>query len=168
MKINNDHMYHGAALTQIAEHPQFTAINAFVTRTETSRCGFLVNQDIGIYLKYATKPNKSFAEFVFTFTDDNITEIDTLAQKAGRTFIVFICVQAKEICCISRDQFKSLIAKRRKALGSDERVHTIIITIPNGRNCRVYMNYPGTRRKCLGKFTVPRNKFPMALFEKLN
>lgn len=26
MKMNNDHMYHGAALTQIAEHPEFTAI----------------------------------------------------------------------------------------------------------------------------------------------
>lgn len=28
MKIHDDHLYHGAALTQIAEDDQFTAINA--------------------------------------------------------------------------------------------------------------------------------------------
>lgn len=28
MKIHDDHLYHGAALTQIAEHPLFIAINA--------------------------------------------------------------------------------------------------------------------------------------------
>ena len=27
MKIDDDHMYHGAVLLQIAEHPRFTAIN---------------------------------------------------------------------------------------------------------------------------------------------
>jgi len=29
MRINDDHMYHGAALTQIVEHPTFKAVNAF-------------------------------------------------------------------------------------------------------------------------------------------
>jgi len=28
MNIDDNHMYHGAALIQIAEHPQFTAINS--------------------------------------------------------------------------------------------------------------------------------------------
>ena len=30
MKIRDDHMFHGAALIQIAEHPRFTAINSLV------------------------------------------------------------------------------------------------------------------------------------------
>ena len=56
MKINDDHMYHGAALTQIAEHPQFTAINAFKHANRPSRSAFRINDDIGVYLKYASKP----------------------------------------------------------------------------------------------------------------
>jgi hypothetical protein len=107
-------MYHGAALTQIAEHPQFTAINAFHRGTEKSRCGFLVNDDIGIYLKYATKKTSSFGEFVFTFTKSHIAEIDALAVKAEKTFVVLICVKAKEICCIRRKELHALIARRRR------------------------------------------------------
>lgn len=30
MKINKDHLYQGAALTQIAEHEKFTTLNAFI------------------------------------------------------------------------------------------------------------------------------------------
>ena len=40
MKINDDHMFHGAALTQIAEHHQFTAINGIRIGKKLSRCAF--------------------------------------------------------------------------------------------------------------------------------
>jgi hypothetical protein len=36
------------ALTQVAEHPAFTAINAFKTDGEKSRCAFRINDSIGI------------------------------------------------------------------------------------------------------------------------
>jgi len=35
--IDDDHMFHGAALTQIAEHPAFTAINSFEDNGDKSR-----------------------------------------------------------------------------------------------------------------------------------
>jgi len=165
MKIHDDHMYHGAALTQVAEHPQFTAINAFKNNADTSRCGFLVNHDIGIYLKYATKKTKTFGEFVFTFTSTNIAEIDALSKKADKTFIVFVCVQAKEICCIRRTELQSLIAKRRAARGHDEDIYAVLVTVPSGKSCRVYMNYPGERKRSLGQVIVPRKRFPNAIFE---
>lgn len=56
MRINKDHKYHGAALTQIAEHTAFSAINAFEDDLAKSRCAFRVNGDIGIYIKYNAKP----------------------------------------------------------------------------------------------------------------
>ena len=34
MKIGNEHLYLGAVLNQIAEHPQFTAINALRGRRD--------------------------------------------------------------------------------------------------------------------------------------
>ena len=165
MKIHDDHMYHGAALTQIAEHPQFTAINAFKNDADTSRCGFLINQDIGIYLKYATTKTKAFDEFVFTFTREHIAEIDLLSQKAAKTFIVFVCVHAKEICCIRRTELHNLIAKRRAARGCEEDIYTILVTVPNGKSCRVYMNQPGKRKTSLGVIIVSRNRFPNEIFE---
>lgn len=90
MKIHDDHKYHGAALTQIAEHPQFTAINAFGRGGARSRSGFIVNTDIGVYLKYATTKTKTFGEFVFTFNRQHLAEIDALAAKAEKTFVVFV------------------------------------------------------------------------------
>jgi hypothetical protein len=165
MKIHDDHMYHGAALTQIAEHPRFTAINAFHHGGQSSRSGFLVNHDIGIYLKYATKKTKRFGEFFFTFNADHIAEIDALSQKADKVFIVFVCVQAEEICCIRRAELHSLIDLRERELGHDEDIHTVLVTVPTGKSCRVYMNAPGERKKSLGEIIVPRNRFPNAIFE---
>ena len=56
MRIHDDHMYHGAALTQIAEHPAFTAINAFEDKGTKSRCAFRINTAIGAYIKYSSAP----------------------------------------------------------------------------------------------------------------
>lgn len=165
MKIHDDHMYHGAALTQVAEHPQFTAINAFGHEGDKSRSGFLVNHDIGIYLKYATKRTKPYGEFVFTFSNEHIAEIEALATKADKTFIVFVCVAAEEICCIRRTELQDLLARRRRARGYDEDTHTVLVTVPAGKSCRVYMNAPGEKKKNIGQAIVPRNRFPNAIFE---
>lgn len=165
MKIHDDHMYHGAALTQVAEHPQFTAINAFNYQGRPSRSGFLVNHDVGIYLKYATKKTRRFGEFIFTFSTDHVAEIDALAQKAEKVFLVFVCVQAKEICCIRRTELTALIAQRELARGAAEHIHTVLVTAEAGKSFRVYMNAPGERKKKLREIIVARNRFPNAIFE---
>jgi hypothetical protein len=165
MKINDDHMYHGAALTQVAEHPQFTAINAFRRGTETSRSAFLVNNDVGIYLKYATKETEPYGEFVFTFRTEHIAEIDSLSQKNPKVFIVLVCVEAQEICCISRADLGALIAKREAVRGQAEEIHTVLVTVPKGKSCRVYMNVPGARKRAIGEIKVPRKRFPEVIFE---
>src|SRR6266513_4136760 len=103
MKINKDHLYHGAALTQVAEHPSFKAINAFVHNGSRSRCAFLVNTDIGLYLKYASDHKGASKEFIFTLSQEHISELRILRNKAGRVFIGLICVSAGHICCISYD-----------------------------------------------------------------
>ncbi len=62
MEIREEHLYHGAALNQIAQHKQFTAINALKLKTRTSRSSFRVNDDIAVYLKYCNKPKGRFRE----------------------------------------------------------------------------------------------------------
>jgi hypothetical protein len=49
-------MYHGAALSQIAEHPAFTAFNAFKNNSGKSRSAFRINDGIGIYVNMQARP----------------------------------------------------------------------------------------------------------------
>jgi hypothetical protein len=165
MKINDDHMYHGAALTQIAEHPQFTAINAFKHKGATSRSSFIINTDIGVYLKYATKAIKPFKEFRFTFLGSHLEELKELESRFEKVYIGLVCVRAKQICAISYKQFEDFLAERREAKGSRESIYTIIVTVPKGKRFRVYVNQPGERKKSLGVVRVPRNTFPGCLFD---
>ena len=67
MKIDNDHLYHGAALIQIAEHGHFTAINPLRVDNRTLRGAYRVNDTTGLFLKYCTAPRKPHDEYMFTF-----------------------------------------------------------------------------------------------------
>ena len=164
MKINNDHLFHGAALAQIAEHPRFTAINAFADDTTVSRSAFKINAEIGLYLKYATKPKKPYSEYTFTFSTENRDELVAIGKRSARVFLALVCVDAREICCIPLSEFDALIATRKKAKQSDEEQYSLIVTVPKGKSIRVYVNTPGKKGRKLGESTVPRKNFPGILF----
>ena len=72
MQIDDDHMYYGAALTQIAEHPKFTAINAFNDWDASPECAYRINDEIAIYVKYSSKPAGVHKEYLFTFTSTQL------------------------------------------------------------------------------------------------
>jgi hypothetical protein len=167
MKINQDHMYHGAALTQIAEHPRFTAINAFKWQGSLSRSSFKVNDEIGVYIKYATRPTDTkWAEYVFTFRDENLSELKGLAKNAARVYLALVCVKDKEICSLPYTSLMELIRLRREAKGVDESQYSVLLTLPKRSRFRVYVNDPGTRGARLGKEQrIPRNDFPGAIFQ---
>ena len=164
MKIHNDHMYHGAALTQIAEHPQFTAINAFKVSSVTSRNAFKVNDDIGIFLKYATKPKLPFHKYIFTFKESNLEEIASLKANASLMFLALVCVEDKEICCLPHAKFQELIDVRKEAKGSSEAQYTVVTTVRRGKSFRVYVNMPGQKKTTLSEMIISRNDFPGAIF----
>jgi hypothetical protein len=165
MHIHDDHMYHGSALLQIAEHPQFTAINRLVTKDGSARSTFRVNDNVGIYLKYASKPTGRFKEYVFTFSGTHLAELDEISKKASKTFIPLVCVKDREICCLKLDQLRSFIEVRTQAKGAPEGSYTILVTLPKGKQFRVYVNVPGEKKKILGdELIVPRSSFPDVLF----
>ena len=167
MKINNDHMVHGAALTQIAEHPQFTAINAVRINSEVSRSAFRINDSIGVYLKYAQKPKPPAHDYTFTFNKDNKSELAKLSQQCDKLFITMVCVQDRHVCCIQYSEFQAWLMKRQRVLGNDEDTSTILVGLPKGKEFRVNMNLPGRRKLYLSTpQLVARKRFPDALFEK--
>lgn len=115
MKINDDHLYHGAALTQIAEHAQFTAINAFRDGKKVSRSSFLINNDIAVYFKYSTKPTKAFKEYSFTFNKSHLKELKEIESRAKKAFVALVCVEDRQICLISRTELTELIEETARS-----------------------------------------------------
>jgi hypothetical protein len=164
MKINDDHMYHGAALTQIAEHPTFKAINAFWQNGEKSSCAFRINDTTGIYIKYAGVPHGSAKEYVFTFTKPNLEDLATLRQHCTKVFVVLVCIEAKEICVISYGQLQQLINVRQQVRGQEEEQYQVLVIAPLKKQFRVYVNRPARRGIMLGEQLVRRNAFPDLLF----
>jgi hypothetical protein len=167
MHINDDHMYHGAALTQIAEHPDFTAINAFNDAGTKSRCAFRINGDTGTFIKYARAPTtNAYEEYVFTFTRANLDELEEIAKKCRRTFVVLVCVREREVCVLSRGEFNLLILRRKSAYGGPEAQYNLLVTARKGKKFCVYVNSPGVKGAHLAPLNVARRSFPNVIFEQ--
>ena len=165
MSIDDDHLYHGAALIQIAEEPRFTAINAFKIKKKTYRSVYRVNDDVAVYLKYASKPSKPYSEYVFTFKSEHLADLVAISKAAEATFITLVCVEDRIICCLSYTEFMRLRTVREQAFGGPENQLTILVTVPAGKKLRVYVNSPGKKNSTLGTLLVSRNAFPGAVFE---
>ena len=165
MKVHDDHMYHGAALIQIAEHPQFTAINSLRIRGNTVGNSYQINNDIAVSLKYAGTPVGRFNEYVFNFTQANLAELASIKDGYPKCFLALVCVQDREICCLPADELLSLAERRKIAAGRKEDVYSLLVTAPKGRSLRAYVNRPGRKGMMLGKaLIVSRNGFPNQIF----
>lgn len=164
MKINDDHLYHGAALTQVAEHTSFKAINSFASNDARSRSAFLINRDIGLYLKYASEAKGTYDEFIFTFSQEHLGELAIVRQQNAKVFIGLICVSARQICGISYDTLLSMIAERKRLKGGDEATYTVLVTADKGKRFRAYMSPPGKKKEKICEQVVPRDAFPDIIF----
>jgi len=164
MKINDDHMYHGAVLTQIAEHPVFKAINAFWSSGKKSSCAFRINDTTGIYIKYAAAPRGSAGEYAFTFTNAHLEELKKLRENCTSVFAVFVCIRAKAICALSYGQVMNFVRLRREAKGDTEDQYQIFVTAPANKRFRAYINKPKKKGVCIGETLIARSAFPELLF----
>lgn len=166
MKIDDDHLFHGAALIQIAEDPHFTAINTLQYKGKSCKVAYRINDTIAVYLKYASTPLKSTNEFQFVFTTSQLRELEGIAQVEEKLFLALVCVKDREICGIPYSLLLDLIARRRAAKGSRESQYSLLVTVEQGKSLRVYVNEPGRRMQILGKpLVVSRNAFPAVLFQ---
>jgi hypothetical protein len=153
-------------MLQIAEHPAFTAINAFRIGHDRLANAYVINDDIGIYLKYATRPYGTWTEYKFTFNREHLVELDELGGKRDRTYVALVCWRHREVCCLRRKQLLSMIELRRKALGSDEDAYTVYVQAPQSAKFRAYISPPGQKGKMLGTLRIARNAFPGCVFDK--
>jgi hypothetical protein len=167
MRIDDDHKFHGAALNQIAEDPHFTAINVLTAGGTKLRNSFRINDDIGVHLKYANEPRGAAEEYKFTFTAEHLADLRTLGTKVAKAFVALVCVQDRHICCLELKQLQELVRRRRDAMGGAEDQYVVLVTLPKGKNFRVYVSVPGRRGQILGEpILVARNDFPAILFDE--
>lgn len=166
MQIHDDHMYHGAALIQVAEHPQFTAINALKHNGAVVPVAYKINDEIALYLKYASKPTPAYNEYTFTFHAEHLEELRQIRAANGKTFVALVCIKDREICCLSYDDLEALVNSRKAEKGVDEDQYVILVTAPKRKELRVYINAPGKKKTILGKeLKVPRKDFPNVMFD---
>ena len=174
MTIDDNDLYYGAALKQIADHRLFKSINAERQVGEKSRCAYRINTDIGVYIRAATKPVNG--EYVFNFKATNIEELKALGQICRKLFIVLVCYNAKaitrgsrmphyrQICVLRPSQIEALIKARGTNLGSLGQIN-ILITVPESRSMRASVTMPGTKgRRMELTRKIPRNAFPQMIF----
>lgn len=165
MRIRDEHLYHGCALNQIAEHHQFTAINALVVGGNTSRSAFKVNNDIAVYLKYATTPHGQHHEYMFTFNSSNLSELVAIDAVGDNLHLALVCVEDREICCLPYANLVALIGRRRQQSQQNENQYTILVTLEPHQSFRVNINARGSRNTYIGNpIVVPRRNFPDVLF----
>ncbi|HEX9728624.1 MAG TPA: hypothetical protein VGA37_08975 [Gemmatimonadales bacterium] len=165
MKIDDDHLYHGSALIQIAEDPHFTAINSLQLPAGVCRSAYRINDNIGVYLKYASKPTPSHREYVFTFHAEHIKELEHIAKATTTAFLALVCVKAREVCCLPYAEFLSLVDMRRTAKGASEDQYVVLVTVPAKSKFRVYVNSPGRKNTMVGKpLLIARSAFPTRIF----
>jgi hypothetical protein len=165
MKIRDAHMYHGAALIQIAEHPQFTAINSVRVGKRVVNSAYKINDHIAVYFKYACSPVGPSDEYKFTFQSDHIACIRALAGSHDVAHVALVCVDAREICVITADELAQMVQARQRARGGRENQYVVNVTAEDGKRLRAYMDYPGRRNTALGQPLVrSRKAFPEVLF----
>lgn len=165
MKIHDDHMYHGSALIQVAEHPEFTAINSLKTKRVTYRNAYKINNDAGLYLKYASQPTEPHEEYIFTFNQEHLDELMEINKATPKLFLGLILVDDREVCCLKYKDLMKLVRRRKRAFKGDEAQYTIMVTAPARKNLRVYLNKPGVKSTILGEpVLVKRNAFPDIIF----
>lgn len=177
MKIDDDHLFYGAAVLQVAEDDQYTSINQFEERVGRSsrkvRCAYVVNNNIGLYVKYRGEPRTAkwtegkADEYLFHFNSSERQKLDKLAGRYPNCFVALICVRNRTIICLSLTEFRSLVAGRRKELDYEEETYVIVVAnFPKSRTRpKVYVTPPGSRNKVLNEpLIVPENAYPRKIF----
>ena len=167
MKIRDEHLYHGAVLNQIADHERFTAINALSVFGNTVKSAFKVNNDIAVYLKYASAPHGRYDEYVFTFNRSNLAELSNISTAGNDLHLALVCVHDREVCCIAYDKLLALITTRQQLYGGKEDQYVVLVTLPENKSFRVSMNAPGVKQGYVDDpLIIPRNACPDALFRE--
>lgn len=145
MKIQEKDLFHGAALTQIVEHPSFKAVNL-----ASKRYGhYLVNLDRQVFVKYRKTPR---SPWVFVFQPDEIAAIAQAVRAGEPVFLCLVCGR-KTVCALNQAEITQVLD-----LDTGKVQQSIRVEVPKGGSCHLRGSGGALRR------TVPHNSFPNKVF----
>ncbi len=145
MKIQTQDFYHGAALTQIAEHESFKALN----KGSSNYGHYLVNADCHLFVRYSTGDGPTWS---YTFTSEQLKAVNNVAAANASAFVALVCGE-ETVCLLDQVQLETVID-----LGSTN-AQWVKVEAPPSKSCRV-SGSAGQLKK-----VIPHNAFPKALFE---
>ena len=143
--IKEFELYHGAALSKIAQDDTRTLINSFPT---ASRCTYLINDSIGLYIKHSTK---RLTPWGFSFTKQHQDELKFMADSLSKVFIAFIC-GPDGIACLSYGELKNVL----------DEIHEDCEWVRISRGPREKYAISGSDGRL--RFKIAHNYFPGKLF----
>ena len=145
MRIQAKDLFHGAALTQIVEHPSFTALN----KVDEKYGHYLVNANIRLLVKYSSP---SSSPWQFTFNENDLNSICDDIMGEGVNFFTCLVCGTETVCLLSVEQLRAVID-----LNAEES-QWVRVEIPAGKSMRV-KGSTGTLRR-----TIAHKAFPSDLF----
>lgn len=144
MKINDKNQYHGAALAQIVEADEFTALN----NASSKRGHYQINNNRRVLTKRSTATD---GPWPFTFTGDDLDVLRNDFENANASFACLVC-GTYTICLLSEHDLNELLT-------FDGRKQTVYVESPPGKSMRVKNGNTELSRK------VAHSSFPRDLFE---
>ena len=94
--------YHGVALCRLIHDGRVNTIKLY---SEGSNSAYIINDEIGVYLKYCTK---RLTPWQFTFSKIHCDELFTMINKFKNVFLVLVC-HDDGIVCLNADEIKILL-----------------------------------------------------------
>lgn len=95
-------LYHGAVLAELI-HALTFPIKIDELKEEGRLSSYILDSLIGLHIKHSTSRMNPWG---FTFTDQNLSELKTLADIFPQVFVVFVCHTHGMVCC----SYKELVA----------------------------------------------------------
>jgi hypothetical protein len=143
MKINGKNQYHGAALAQIVDADEFTALNP----ASDKRGHYQINRNRRVLTKLSKADAGSWR---YTFTKSDLAVLRNDIDTGNQAFVCLIC-GTFTICLLTEEDLNEV-------LDLDGPRQTIEVTAPQGKSMRVRSSKDELSRK------VPHSSFPRDIF----
>ncbi len=143
-KVQKQDLYHGAALTQIVEHPPFKALN----RASKAYGHYRVNADREVFIKYNAT---SASPWQFTLQEAEVDALDKALRRSRKIFLCLVCGKTT-VCALNGDEIEAVV--EFEVPGQT----WVRVQVPSGGSCHV----TGAGGKL--SRVIPHNAFPKKIF----
>jgi hypothetical protein len=138
MAIDLMDFMHGAALVQIANHKQFTALN----KGSAAYGHYKINGDRHLFIKYSSSDSTTFR---FSFAADEKRRIKHV-RGASAVYAVLVC-GSTAFAAVNRDDLKELLSRP----GAEQ----VAVIAPPGKQLRIQV--------AGAEWLIPRSAFPASV-----